>query len=536
MDTSMASELNVLAHMLDRLGERNRKSRDFTLNSFRDAITEVVACFPAYRTYVSGEGWTAEDRAVLEQAIVRARRRNPAMDPTIFDFFREVVLPRELEDVVTSPRERRGGFPPTDATDSADRLRFAMKFQQYTGPLQAKGLEDTAFYRYNLLISLNEVGGDPSRFGRSPREFHEANLLRRTAWPYEMITTATHDTKLGEDVRARINVLSELPDEWGREVARWMRLNRSLRPLVDGDPAPDRNDEYRIYQALIGIWPSSVRTPDDVPKDLVPRLQAYMTKAAKEAKIHSSWINPNVEYEQAVAGFIERILSGPGGAKFLPAFLPMQQRIARAGAVNSLAQVVLKVASPGVPDFYQGTETWDLSLVDPDNRRPVDFDLRRRMLDAVDAVSAASGPDRLARIETMARHWEDGAIKLFVTALALRLRRDHQDLFLEGDYLPLEVDQTVPARAIAFARTLDDRAAIAIAPHLSLAITSEEQPMPIGDRWMTSRILLPSSLAGRTFTDVFTGVEIMPVAAADASWIFVGQALRHLPVALLMAK
>jgi (1->4)-alpha-D-glucan 1-alpha-D-glucosylmutase len=351
-----------------------------------------------------------------------------------------------------------------------------------------------------------------------------------------MIATATHDTKLGEDVRARINVLSEVPDEWGREVARWMRLNRLLRPLVDGEPAPDRNDEYRIYQALIGIWPSSARAPDAVPRDLVPRLQAYMIKAAKEAKIHSSWINPNVEYEQAVSGFIERILSGPGAAKFLPAFLPMQQRIARAGAVNSLAQVVLKIASPGIPDFYQGTEMWDLALVDPDNRRPVDFDLRRRMLDAVDEVNSASGADRLSRIGAMARQWDDGAIKLFVTALSLRLRRDHQDLFLEGDYLPLEVDETVPARAIAFARVLDDRAAIAVAPHLSLAITGEEQPMPIGDRWKTSRILLPSSLAHRTFTDVFTGVEITPVAAADASWIFVGQALRHLPVALLAAK
>ncbi len=270
MDTSMASELNVLAETLNRISESNRRSRDFTLNSLRDAIVEVVASFPVYRTYITTRGWTPEDRAVIAQAIDRARRRNPAMDATIFDFFREVLLPRdpEVAGSVQPQHERREGYPPVDATEGAERLRFAMKFQQYTGPLQAKGLEDTAFYRYNLLLSLNEVGGDPSRFGSSSTEFHELNRRRRVDWPYELLATSTHDTKLGEDVRARIDAISEMPDEWGRDVARWMRLNRAERTIVDGEPAPDRNDEYRFYQALVGAWPADPVKSKTAPVDV----------------------------------------------------------------------------------------------------------------------------------------------------------------------------------------------------------------------------------------------------------------------------
>jgi len=329
----------------------------------------VVGCFPVYRTYVTEQGWGPDDRPALERAIVRARRRNPAMDASIFDFFREVMLPRDPDDT-PAISERRGGYPPADASEVAERLRFAMKFQQYTGPLQAKGLEDTAFYRYNLLLSLNEVGGDPSRFGVSAADFHDLNRQRRHDWPYEMIATSTHDTKLGEDVRARIDVLSEIPEEWDREVAKWMRLNKPARTIVDGEPAPDRNDEYRFYQALVGAWlPGDTASPE-----FVKRLQVYMTKAVKEAKLRSSWINPDEAYENAVARFVEHVLTGPAAARFLPAFVPFQERVARVGLVNSLSQVVLKIASPGVPDFYQGTELWDLSLVDPDNRRPVDRD------------------------------------------------------------------------------------------------------------------------------------------------------------------
>jgi len=539
MDTSMASELTVLAHMLDRIGESNRRSRDFTLNSLRDALVEVVACFPIYRTYVDERGWVPDDRAAVERAIVRARRRNPAMDATIFDFIREVLLPRDPDDVLAAVYERRNGYPAGDAEEAAERLRFSMKFQQYTGPLQAKGLEDTAFYRYNVLLSLNEVGGDPSRFGVPAAEFHELNQQRRHDWPFEMIATATHDTKLGEDVRARIDVLSELPDEWGRDVSRWMRLSRSAKTVVDGEPAPDRNDEYRFYQALLGAW-----TPGGVTPSFVERIQAYMIKSVKEAKLHSSWINPDDDYESAVRTYVARVLAGPESAKVLPVFAPFQERLARVGLVNSLAQVVLKIASPGVPDFYQGTELWDFNLVDPDNRRPVDFDRRVRGLDRVDRVLALESGARAVAIASLLRDWEDGTIKLLLTAAGLRLRAARPDLFVDGDYLPLETDTTaIAARVVAFAR-LSERgpargagagAAIAVAPHLVGRFIDAERPMPCGEMWKTSRVLVPKALAALTYRDAFTGVEIKPVMANDSAWLFVGQILKTLPVALLVA-
>ncbi|HEX9367874.1 MAG TPA: malto-oligosyltrehalose synthase, partial [Vicinamibacterales bacterium] len=525
MDTAMASELTVLAHMLDRIGESSRRSRDFTLNSLRDMLVEVVACFPIYRTYVNDQGWAPDDRAALERAIVRARRRNPAMEPTIFDFFREVVLPRDPGDVPLAGPDRRGGYPPADDRETAERLRFAMKFQQYTAPLQAKGLEDTAFYRHNVLLSLNEVGGDPSRFGVTASEFHEMNRFRRQEWPYEMIATGTHDTKLGEDVRARISVLSEMPDEWEREVSKWMRLNKGARTILDGEPAPDRNDEYRFYQVLLGAWPADL-----------DRLQAYMTKAVKEGKEHSSWINPDETYEDATSAFVARVLDGPEAAKFLPAFEAFQARVARTGLVNSLSQVVLKIASPGVADLYQGSELWDFNLVDPDNRRPVDFSARRQALDRIDALLAQPADERGPGIAALLHHWQDGAVKLLVTAAALRLRSSEPALFLEGEYLPLEVETTVDAGALAFARlSADGGAAIAIAPHLVSRLVTPDHPVPVGDRWRTSRVHLPTALAALTYRDVFTGAVIRPATNGDGAWLFVGQALKQLPVALLVA-
>jgi (1->4)-alpha-D-glucan 1-alpha-D-glucosylmutase len=531
MDTALASELTVLAHMLDRIGEADRKSRDFTLNSIRDMLVEVVACFPIYRTYVDEHGWKADDRAALERAIVRARRRNPAMDPTIFDFFREVMLPRDPADVPASGQERREGYPPAGPEGAANRLKFAMKFQQYTGPLQAKGLEDTAFYRHNVLLSLNEVGGDPSRFGLPAPEFHALNRLRQQEWPFEMIATSTHDTKLGEDVRARIDVLSEMPGEWEREVSKWMRINKHARAIVEGEPAPDRNDEYRFYQALIGIWPEA----DRATGDLVARLQAYMIKSVKEAKLHSSWINPNDTYEAAVASFVEKVLTGPGGDRFLPAFLPFQQRVARCGVVNSLSQALLKIASPGVPDFYQGSELWDFNLVDPDNRRPVDFDRRRALLDEIDGLLATPQAQRGARITNLATGWPSGAVKLLVTVAGLRLRAEMTEVFLEGAYLPLEVESTVEGRTIAFARlSAGGQGVLAVAPHLVSGLVSAERPLPLGDVWRTSRVLLPSAVAGMTFTDAITGAALKPVTAASGSWLFVGQCFDVLPLALLV--
>lgn len=526
MSTAMASELNVLAHMLDRIGESNRKSRDFTMESLRDVIREVVACFPVYRTYIDENGWAPADRAVISQAIARARRRNPAMEISLYDFLREVVLPRGTEPVPSArpDGERRVGYPPADAAEARDRLRFAMKLQQYTGPVQAKGLEDTSFYRYNVLLSVNEVGGDPSRIGRTVEGFHENNGHRARHWPFDMLTTATHDTKLGEDVRARINVISELPDEWGREVAKWMRINRTQRRLVDGDPAPDRADEYRLYQVLLGAWPAGLPHAHQAPQDFIDRIAAYMLKAAREAKRHTSWLTTNQGYEDALTGFIERILGPAGGPKFMPAFAPLQRRVAALAVMNSLSQVVLKLGSPGVPDFYQGTELWDLSLVDPDNRRPVDFALRERML--------ASLPDDDPA--AMLREWQDGRIKMFVTSAGLQLRRELPQVFVGGDYIPLTTEVTVRGDVVAFARVAGEDAVIAVAPRLCAALVDADRPAPLGGEcWKTSRLILPETLRGGTFRNVLTGEELRATEGGGQAWLFVGQALDRLPVALL---
>ena len=535
MDTALASELSVLAHMLDQVGEVNRKSRDFTLDSMRTVITEVVACFPVYRTYVDAAGWTPDDRAVVEQAIGRARRRNPAMERLLFDFFREVVLPRDVEDTVEPGRqERRGGYPAAGVEEAQQRRRFAMKLQQYTGPVQAKGLEDTAFYRYNLLLSLNEVGGDPSRFGRSVQDFHDANATRLRDWPFEMIATSTHDTKLGEDARARINALSELPDEWGREAARWMRINRTCRTVVQGEPAPDRNDEYRLYQALAAVWPPDVAHATEPPATLITRLQDYMVKAAREAKVHTSWLTTNQEYENAVTHFVECVLSGPGGARFLPSFTRFQRSVARVGLINSLAQVTLKLGSPGVPDIYQGADLWDLTLVDPDNRRPVDYVARLSMLDEIDRL-LQHGPCAAEDSQALLQNWRDGRIKLLLTTAGLRLRREHPDLFLEGSYVPLRTESTVPGELVGFARVRGDRVALFIAPRLCARLVDDERPLPLGGKcWKTSRIMLPRELAGRLLRDVVTGAEIKPTHSEDEAWIFAGEVFATLPFAILV--
>ena len=553
MATAMASELNVLAHALSRIAEGNRRSRDFTLDSLRDTLTEVIACFPVYRTYVDEAGWTPGDRTVVDRAIRRARRRNPAMERSLFDFFREVMMPRTPESAAPGappqePRanDRRTGYPPADAVEALARLHLAMKFQQFTGPVQAKGVEDTAFFRYNLLLSLGEVGSDLERYGRGGEEFHESNAARLRQRPFEMLATATHDTKLGEDTRARINVLSEIPDEWSREVTRWMRMNRVHRTLVDGEPAPDRNDEYRFYQALVGIWPPDMpgahtdgfRPPPDlsdlVERDVVERLRAYMLKAVKEAKRHTSWLTPNEEYEQAVARFVDRVLSGPGGAKFLPAVTPLARRVARVGMINGLAQVALKVGSPGVPDFYQGSELWDLSLVDPDNRRPVDFERRRRVLDSLEVLLGLPPAERTPAVAELMTGWEDGRIKMLVTTAGLRLRRDWPDVFLSGRYIPLVTDVTVPSGLLAFARMVDDRAALFVAPRLTSPLVAAAGPVPLGgDAWKTSRIILPPELHGRAFHHQVTGAELRPTRAVDEEWIFVGQIFETVPVGIL---
>jgi (1->4)-alpha-D-glucan 1-alpha-D-glucosylmutase len=422
-----------------------------------------------------------------------------------------------------------------------------MRLQQYTGPVHAKGVEDTAFYRYNVLLSLNEVGGKPGRFGVTPAEFHHENQFRLERWPLELTATSTHDSKLGEDVRARINVLSELPEEWRRGVGQWLRMNAPHRTQLGGEWAPDRNDEYRFYQVLLGVWPADAGAesgPTSVPASLVARLCAYMLKAAKEAKIHTSWINDNERYDAALLKFVEDTLTGQTALPFLESFRPLARRVAWIGMINSLAQLVLKIASPGTPDFYQGSELWDLNLVDPDNRRPVDYTVRAAALRELAPLLDDVGDNRdmlpvaehLAAVQHLLASWEDGRIKLLVTSSGLRLRRQLSELFLSGQYLPLEADLTVKGGIVAFARQSADRAVIAVVPRLIANLVSSEGKLPVGlNVWCTSRVILPPALADTPYRNVFTGEVIRPVSAQRESWIPVGEALATCPVALLKA-
>jgi (1->4)-alpha-D-glucan 1-alpha-D-glucosylmutase len=432
-------------------------------------------------------------------------------EKSVFEFVAETLLPFE-----SSPAEE----------ERRVRLELSMRFQQFTGPVQAKGVEDTAFYRQNVLLSLNEVGGDPAHFGRRVEEFHRANLVRLADWPHAMVTTATHDTKRGEDARARLDVLSEMPEEWRQTLALWARVNGVLRAKVHGDWAPDRNDEYLLYQTLLGAWPPASSKPPE--PSLVERLGGYFQKAMREAKLHTSWVNPNLAYEQASREFLEQILTGPRAERFLAAFFPFAERVARLGMVNSLAQLVLKLAGPGVVDSYQGTELWDLSLVDPDNRRPVDFAHRERLLGDLAAIDAPA-PSRGTAAELL-RQWPDGRVKLFVLARGLRARRADSELFRNGGYRPLEAEGERAAHVVAFARAHAERIAVAVVPRLVRPLVREDHPVPLGaESWGETRLRLPADLAGRPLSNLFTGERF----DADSSGLRLAEVLSCFPVALL---
>lgn len=494
--TSMAAELNVLAAALNRISESDRRYRDFTLDSLQEALEEVVACFPVYRTYVRPDGSTPADAAMVDQVIAEALRRNPALEPTIFGFIREMLLPTLA--------------PAADPAEQDRRVRFAMKFQQYTAPVQAKGVEDTAFYRWAPLPGLNEVGGEPAVTGDPVAGFHLANLERGRRSPLAMLATATHDTKWGEDARARLAVVSEIPRQWQALVTRWHRVTRDARTDVAGRPAPAPVDEYRFYQALAGVWPPGAG--GQAGAALVQRMQGYMRKAMREAKLHTSWLNPVAPYERAVENFVESVLVGRSATAFLRSFVPVAERLAWLGMLNSGTQLLLKLTSPGVPDIYQGNELWDLSLVDPDNRRPVDFGARRNALERLAPLlsrgerGAPAGPD----LGGLLSDWRSGHIKLFLTAAGLRLRRRHPDLFLQGDYRPLSPTGPAASHLVALARLHGSHAVAVVVPRLpaQLAGWEHKERVPLGAAWAGTTIRLPPELAGATWRNVLTGAAV----------------------------
>ncbi len=518
MDTSMSSELNALGHRVKRLSEQHRSSRDFTLNSLTHALKEIIACFPVYRTYLAPhehEAVSDRDRAYLRMAVIQAKRKNPATSGQVFDFLHDLLL-----------KTRPGGDVP-----SWEAVRpFAMKFQQTTGPVMAKGVEDTAFYIYNRLISLNEVGGEPTQFGIPVAAFHERMRERQQQWPLSFSATSTHDTKRSQDVRARINVLSELPREWKTRVRRWHRLNKKKKIRLEGREIPSRNEEYFLYQTLLGAWPfAGLDSPAYL--DFCRRIQDYMLKAVKEASVHTGWINPDEAYEQAVSRFIQHILEPGPSNQFMEDFLPFQHTIARYGMYNALAQVALKIGCPGTPDFYQGSEIWNLALVDPDNRRPVDFEHLQNMANTM----PSDGP---AITETFLRNllesYEDGRIKFYVTRTLLNYRKARRELFQRGDYDPLETHGEKRQYLCAFQRTWENQEVIVVAPRLIHGIIPDPTVPALGhDVWGNTCVALRNDDRTTRYRHVLTNQTIASQANEGRATLAVSEIFQQLPVAIM---
>ncbi|MEF3273623.1 MAG: malto-oligosyltrehalose synthase [Chloroflexus sp.] len=517
MLVSLASEVNTLSHLLDRLAERTRRYRDFTLNSLTFAIREVIAGMPVYRTYISHEGdISTRDEQAIRYAVREAKRRNPRTAAQIFDFLEATLLLRNLDHFAPEVRD--------------DVVRFVMKFQQLSGPVMAKGVEDTAFYVYNRLVALNEVGGHPELFGCDVADLHQAAQERQQRWPHSMVTTSTHDTKRSEDVRARISVLSELPDEWRRHVLRWSRLNASKRSRLESGMAPSRNDEYLLYQTLVGVWEGMERLPE-----LTARIAAYMEKATREAKVNTSWINPNAEYDAAIQRFVTGILDPRRSRRFLESLDAFASRVAFFGRFNSLTQTLVRLTTPGVPDLYQGCELWDFSLVDPDNRRPVDFQHRIALLAELRAQRAAQGAATLAA--ELLENAVDGRIKLYTIATTLDLRRNCPELFSTGAYLPLTAIGSAAEHVIAFARRHDKRGeAITVTPRLTARLSSGRLVPPIGELWGDTWLPLPDVASGVRYRNLFTDECLTVSSSAEGAGVALAKVLQHWPVALLVRE
>jgi len=492
--TLLTSEFTVLTRLLARIAGGHYSTRDYSADSLRQALELYVLHFPVYRTYLTSTGATPHDRALISATIERARTDWFAADEGIFDF---------LRDALTMDLIKPGG-----PAHSAPRVRrFALKVQQFTGPVMAKSLEDTAFYRYHRLLALNEVGGDPAAPALSIESFHEAMKVRAGEWPYGMTATATHDTKRGEDARARVLALAEIPGEWTSAVARWKLLNA---PHIMSDRemrAPSASFEYMLYQTLLGAWPAGERD-GSFPE----RMQAYALKAAREGKQETSWLNPNPTYEAGVQSFIARLLDPSVSAEFLDSLRSLAQRLALLGALNSLSQITLKATMPGVPDFYQGTELWDFSLVDPDNRRPVDFAERAGRLETLE------NPDW----DRLVEKWPSGHLKLAWTRHLLKLRTELADVFTDGDYEPLKVSGLQGDHFIAFARRHGREAAI-------IVVTRWFAPLTDGGRHWPRRGSFDAAL------DV-SGYAVEGFADADATQLRLSDLLIHLPVAALKAS
>ncbi|MBV9492272.1 MAG: malto-oligosyltrehalose synthase [Verrucomicrobia bacterium] len=483
MDVSLSSDIESLGHRMSELAERDRLHRDFTRDSLSVVVRDLIACFPVYRTYIGDDQVVSEaDRQVVLRAARAAKRRNPSVDASIFDFLRDLLLLEKFENFDQEARQLQ--------------LEFVLKFQQCTGPIMAKGLEDTAFYIYNRLVALNEVGGEPQRFGINPERFHERNRLREINTPHTLTTLTSHDTKRSEDVRARIAVLSELPREWQGWLEDWRKMNFDFKTNVDGELAPSANEEYLLYQTLLGTWPFSA---EEINEEYEQRLQQYFLKAIKEAKVNSSWIQPNQDWENASSQFLHRLLQPDH--PFRKAVTDVSQLISWHGMLNSLSQTILKLTVPGVPDFYQGTELWDFSLVDPDNRRPVNYAKREEALETI----------QKRPLQELFGEWQNGYIKLAVVHRLLLFRQKHRSLFQQGNYASLYASGPLANHCLSFARKTANERLLVIVPRLTTRLGKPQESF----NWQDTHLLLDErypaltdALSDRTLK---AGAEAVPL-------------------------
>lgn len=519
MRNALSSELNVLSGELLRIARADRGTRDYTLNALRRALAGVCACMSVYRTYIV-EGPSPQDAHFIDEAVAEAARRSGDADLSVFEFLRGALR-----------GEAADGAPPA----LAERVRrFAMRFQQFSAPVAAKGVEDTAFYRYFPLSSLNEVGGEPDLFGIEVEQFHELSADRALRWPHTMLATSTHDNKRSEDVRNRIDVLSEIPDEWMHALARWHGKCRGSRvQLPGGGEMPSPADEYLLYQTLLGTLPPGGLAAAEL-SDYADRICQYMRKAAREAKLRTRWTQPDEPYESALEHFVREILApaenGEEGA-CLRNIRQLSDRLATLGAWNSLTLTLLKYASPGVPDLYQGSELIALSLVDPDNRRPVDYALRQRLLEELDQTAGRN--DLSSRIPAMAAAPHDGRAKLWFIWRLLSLRRSQPLLFSEGSYEPLAVEGPLARHVVAFARRHGDQAVLVLTGRLFASISGEAAAprLPEARSWDGTTIRLPGWLAGASFRNLLTGEAVS--ASGDAARLRLSEAFVSMPWAAL---
>ncbi|MDQ3696972.1 MAG: malto-oligosyltrehalose synthase [Gemmatimonadota bacterium] len=549
---ALQADVLRLARLLAPIARRDPAAATLPREALAEAIVQLIADLPVYRTYI-GERSRAlhpADRAVLETALAGARGRG-GTSTTALDFLGRVLL---------EPLRIGGG---ADGSDREHSL-FIERFQQTSGPATAKGVEDTALYIYIPLASRNEVGGDPERDIRGAvATLHSGNAERAERWPQSLVATNTHDTKRSADMRARLDVLSEIPEEWAAHVLRWRRWNRRHRRKVRGRLEPDSNTEYILYQSLVGIWPVNSLPEARFPpaalcESLRGRLEQYILKAAREGKMRTTWTDQNAGFEDAMVAFLHGMIEGGERSPFLSDLDRFVRRIARPGLWNALSRVLLHLASPGTPDLYQGDELWNFALVDPDNRRPVDYTLRERILQKLerefndevggDSMPAAEGRDAImmfggaprARaprpdfVRDLITRAEDGRVKLHAVRQMLHARREDPALWRAGSYLPLAAEGARARHVVAFARQLEGRAAIALASRLPMTLVSEDGGPPVGeDCWTDTVLRLPPLLGGRRWTCALGGHSIYSAPPDDGDVLHLGNVFRLLPIALL---